>query len=337
MKKNEKDAAMSHAMDMERSLIFGQRTSTFKDGQPLRTMDGALSLIRKYAPANVKTLGNTTTFKQMSKALESMTAFSTDPTTSTTRVLFTGNAGYSFLNEMGRSVTNVTFTSNQNSFGMRFTDFMTDFGDFKVMTHPLFNTSKQWSNMMLVLDLPTLRMGYLGGRQTRLMRYNDQGQAANTAVSDAQGMDASMGTFLTEATMVMGLPEANGVLYGACQVACEPCLTSAPSYAATFCISHPCEEGGVAAGDSILLQIKTAKPATQYNIVTPTGLANITTDAQGNGAVQYQIPADATANTFVFAIPAGSGAADNVTWAGLTQTACVKYVDPCDSTVVTNQ
>lgn len=337
--KNKADAAMAHAMDIERSIIFGQRTSTYKDGQPLRTMDGVISLINKYAPTNVKTLGQTTTFKQLSKALEPLTSFSTDPSTGSQRVIFTGNTGYSFLNEMGRSVNgnNVQFNRGENGFGMRYTNFMTDFADFKVVTHPLFNTEPEWSSMMLVLDLPTLFTGYLGGRDTRLMGYNDQGQAANTATSDSLGMDAAMGTFLTEMTIGMGLPEANGILYGACQVACDPCLTSAPGFTAEFCISHPCDQGAVKAGDTIMLQIKAAKPLTQYSIITPTGSAALTTDAQGNAAKQYTFAANATASTYVFAVPAGAGQTDNVTWTGMLQTACITACDPCDATVVTTQ
>ncbi len=336
--KNKADAAMQHAMDLELALIFGQRTLSHKNGQPIGTMDGAISLLKKYAPQNVKQLASTTTFDQLGAALEPCTLYATDPSTGNSRVIFTGNSGYKFLNKMGRSVmgNNITFDRSTNGFGMRFTNFMTDFGDFKIVTHPLFNTAPEWSNQLLVVDLATFETAYLGGRDTRLMGYNNEGQAANSAMSDSNGIDAAMGTYLTEMTMVMGLPEANAYITGACDVAVDTIMAAPTTFAATFCISHPCSEGFVKPGDSIFLEIKNSKPSTAHTVVTPTGDVSITTDVNGNGTVQYQFAASALPTTYTF-VAVGNGNTMNVAWTGQVQTACIGYQDPCELEVVTTQ
>ena len=92
------DCAAFHAINIEQALIFGQKSSSTRNGQPFRTMDGAISIISNAAnyPAiyagvpNTTVFGATTNYTQLEAALDPMFNQTTDPKVANERVLFVG-------------------------------------------------------------------------------------------------------------------------------------------------------------------------------------------------------------------------------------------------------
>lgn len=336
--KNRREAMVQHATDMEMNLLFGQRVETVMNGQPLRKMDGILSLMRQYAPENYHLSPSVITMGMLEDMLDPVFDYNTDSTNMNDRILFGGKIAVKAINQLGNYSGQKNLVNGQTKFGHRFSEFITTRGNYKVMEHPLFNINPDWSRMMLVLDLSTLKLLNLEGRKTTHRAFNSRVNSEDASAAVDAGIDAEGGSFLTELTLELSLPSANAVITGICDVACEPCPTLPTTYYAQFSISHPCESGAVAGGTQVTLTITGNKAAQAYNVVTPNGIQTITADGSGNGSVTFTLPAYVEnmiqgaepwgkVNVVSFYI-ANSATLNNVSLSQISVSACVK--DPCD-------
>lgn len=208
------DCAAFHATAIETALLFGQKSSGTRNGQPFRTMDGLLSIVgnltyypASYSAANVTTLGATTTFTQLEAALDPCFDQATDPKVANERVLFVGGTAKRVLNNIGRLNGTYQLVDGQTSYGLQFSTFKTARGTFRMIEHPLLNTNTTWSKMGVAVDLSTFRVAYLGDRKTKNEEFGVNGKPAD------EGMDAVGGTLTTEMTCVIKNPPANAVLH----------------------------------------------------------------------------------------------------------------------------
>lgn len=208
------DCAAFHATAIETALLFGQKSSGTRNGQPFRTMDGLLSIVgnltyypASYSAANVTTLGATTNFTQLEAALDPCFDQATDPKVANERVLFVGGTAKRVLNNIGRLNGTYQLVDGQTSYGLQFSTFKTARGTFRMIEHPLLNTNTTWSKMGIAVDLSTFRVAYLGDRKTKNEEFGVNGKPAD------EGMDAVGGTLTTEMTCVIKNPPANAVLH----------------------------------------------------------------------------------------------------------------------------
>jgi len=212
---NRHDAAALHAVDIEKSIIFGQKSQGTRNGQPFRTMDGLINMIETpsfYPPSyggatNSFTAGATTNWTQLLGFLDPVFDQTTDPKGARERVLFVGGAAKLVLNEIARLNGQTYLMDGQTNFGMEFSTLTTPRGKFRVVEHPLFNTNAVWSKMALAIDLPTFRLAYLKGRKTQSKEFNTDGDQAQD-----NGIDAVGGTLTTELTTVIKNTPANAII-----------------------------------------------------------------------------------------------------------------------------
>jgi len=208
------DCAAFHAADIEKGILFGQKSQGSRNGQPFRTMDGLISIVGTlayypsyYSAVNVNTAGSTTNYTQLEGFLDPVFNQSTDPKVSNERVLFTGGTGKRVLNNIGRLNGTYFISDGQTSFGLQFSTFKTARGTFRVIEHPLLNSNVSWSKMAIVVDLSTFRLAYLGDRKTQNKEFNSDSSVADN------GIDAVGGTLTTELTTVVKNPPANAIVY----------------------------------------------------------------------------------------------------------------------------
>lgn len=206
---NRQDCAAFHAADIEKALFFGQKFLGSRNGQPIHTMDGLVSTITQQAPANVTTLGGTTTYTQLETALDPVFNQATDPKVANQRLLFVGGTAKRVLNNIGRLNGTYFISDGQTSFGLQFSTFKIARGTFTVIEHPLFNTNATWSKLGIAVDMTTLNLAYLGDRKTQNKEFNQDANEAND-----NGIDAVGGTLTTEVTALFKNPPANAVLNG---------------------------------------------------------------------------------------------------------------------------
>jgi len=208
------DAAAFHAVDIEKALLFGQKSQSTRNGNPFRTMDGLINITStlsyypsSYAAVNVTTFGATTTWTQLETALDPVFDQTTDPKGANSRLLLVGGGAKLVLNNIGRLNATYQLVDGQTNWGLQFSTLTTSRGKFDIVEHPLFNSNPTWRAMMVAVDLPTFRIAYLGDRKTQNKEFN-----MDKSVND-NGIDAVGGTLTTECTSVIKNPPANFVGY----------------------------------------------------------------------------------------------------------------------------
>lgn len=318
------DAGMFHSIAIEFAMLFSELHVSVVNGQPHRKMDGILSMIRKWAPQNQQYAATTTTKKQLDRMTQNVFNVVTDPKFGNDRILYTGNAGMEVIQEIITNQGQYQFTENQTTFGLTFTTYKTPSGGIlRLMTHPLLNTNPEWARMALILDPSSMAVRYLKGRKSLHKTFNSNVNSSGGSVD--MGIDAEGGDFLSELTLECIAPDANAVIYGLTQAACEPCVPAPVVYEACFEISHPCVNGPVEPGATIMLQIKYGPPNGSIDIATPTGVVAIALDVNGMGMVQYVMPLAPDKYAFVVQ---GSATTLNVIFTSTYAIACIASSAP---------
>lgn len=213
------DCAAFHAADIEKNIIFGQKSQGTRNGQPFRTMDGLISIVGTlsyypsyYSAVNVSTAGATTNFTQLEGFLDPVFNQATDPKVANERVLFVGGTARKVINNIGRLAGTYMIVDGATSYGLQFSTFKLSRGTFRLIEHPLLNTNTSWSKMAIAVDLSTFRLAYLGDRKTQNKEFNSPEVGDNADAAD-NGIDAVGGTLTTELTCVVKNPPANAVVY----------------------------------------------------------------------------------------------------------------------------
>lgn len=215
LSESKQECAAFHAVDIEKALIFGQKSQGTRNGKPFRTMEGLVSIIgnlayypSSYGSANVSTAGATTTYAQLEGFLDPCFNQVSDPTASTERILFVGSNARKVINGIGRISGQYQIVDGQSNFGLQFQTFKIARGTFRMVEHPLFNSNADWSKMAVALDLGSFNVAYLGNRKTQHKSYNMDGETASDS-----GIDAIGGTLTTELTAILKNPPASGVVH----------------------------------------------------------------------------------------------------------------------------
>jgi hypothetical protein len=210
------DCAAMHAQSIEAALFFGKKYQGVRNGQPIRAMDGLVSIISdinnypdSYTVPNVWSAGSTTSFSQLEGFLDPVFNQTTDPKVANERVLFVGGKARSVLNNIGRLNSTYYMENGETSFGLQFATFKTSRGTFRMIEHPLFNSNPTWSAMAIAVDLSSFSVAYLNGRQTQNKEFNADGKTAQDF-----GVDAVGGTLTTEMTCLVKNPPANAIITG---------------------------------------------------------------------------------------------------------------------------
>lgn len=194
------DVAAFHAQDMEKAVIWGQKFMGTLPGStsPFHTMDGMENMLRQVAPTQIVTLGGSatpTTWTALEAALDIALDTVTDVRGGNGRAVFCGGQALRAFHQVFQKNSAYTLEGQVNEFGLRFGQFITPRGDFKLVQHSLFNAfgrTSAWAKSALVLDMANFNLAYL--RKTEHADYNANGTQVDN------GIDAVGGTLTTEVT-----------------------------------------------------------------------------------------------------------------------------------------
>lgn len=211
------DCGLFHAADIEKSMIFGQKSGQIVNQQYMTTMDGIVETVRRLAPAgNTTVAGATTDYDELEDALEPCFDTITNGRNGNERVLIVGGTARKVINQIGRLSGQYQIVDGQTNFGLQFQTFKTSRGTFRMIEHPMLNSNDDWKKMAIALDLPSIKMMYLQGRKTQNREYNMNGTPVDS------GIDAVGGTLTTECTLEITNPSAHAVIYGLTQGVAVP-------------------------------------------------------------------------------------------------------------------
>ena len=320
-----RDAGMQHALDIEKSILFGEKYEGTLKGQPLRKMSGIKSFIETYAPQNVMQAPKYLTYDALEEMTAPMFNIVTDNMNSNDRLLFTDNVGMAALSKLGRSMGIREYTGKETAFGMAFTSFVTSHGTFQVMTHPLFNTMPM-RGMMMFLDLSSMELKHLQGRDTDYKEFNPNANSANGTAQD-NGIDAKGGTYTSEITLEVHAPAANAIIYGVCEIGCAPCVPVTNDNG-SISVDKPCPTM-VDPNSAVVVTVK-GKANTTVKVVTPNSIVDVALNASGTGTLNYTV---GTMSNYYFAIVADP--ASTTIYQPAMASVCVKQ--GCEPTVQVEQ
>lgn len=204
---DKKDCAMFHAVDIESAIIWGQPMMDTSGATPVHATQGVLDALEQYCPDNVNPAGATTSYDQLVSYLEPAFAYSTDMSNAKERTGFCDNTAMKVINQIARASGQVQIQSGQTTFGLRFTQFVFYNGTVNLLTHPLFNGLSR-TGMLLVMDMPAMKLAYLEGRDTKPEEYNTGGKVVEN------GVDAVGGSLTTELAVELINPNACAVIEG---------------------------------------------------------------------------------------------------------------------------
>lgn len=213
---NKRDCMWLHSSDIEKSILFGQKKNTTKNGKPIRAMEGIRYNVgdltnypESYGAANIFTAGATTTWTQLEAMLEPTLNQQMTDATSSKRTMFCGYKAMQVINNICRLNGTMDLVTRQSNFGIQVRTLYTARGEFNIIEHPLLNMNATWAAMAFVLDLNSYRLAYLGNRKTRDISYNYvDGQLKPVD----NGTDAVGGELLTEVTIEHRNTAGNAVI-----------------------------------------------------------------------------------------------------------------------------
>jgi hypothetical protein len=204
---DKKDCAMFHAVDAESAIIWGQPKMDTGGSTPIHATQGVLDAMEQYCPDNISTAGATTSYDQLVAMLEPAFAYSTDMSNAKSRTGFCDNTAMRVLNQIAVSTGQVQLSNTETTFGMSYTKMRFYAGEVNLITHPLLNGLSQ-EGMLLVMDMPALKLAYLEGRDTKSEEYNTGGKIVEN------GVDAVGGSLTTEFAVELINPYACGLITG---------------------------------------------------------------------------------------------------------------------------
>lgn len=319
---SKEEMMVNHTMDRETSIIWGRRAETFYKGQPLRKMSGLMELIERYAPENIVVTPNgKMSYNLFEDLIDPMFDQVTDPKEMNDRVLMGTSHITRMVTQMGRIYNDkVLETESSTHFGMNYKTFETARGKFKVIEHPLMNhmakADPNLRGMAMVLDLSSIQTHFLGDRDGV---YHDWSGTNPGQTSTESGTDAEGGSILSEMSLGTSAPKANGIIYNWCEVARDVYTDLARAPEACFSISKPWEQGGVAVGETITVNVTGAVANQNLSIMTPTGVQTMTINGSGAGSISYQIP-NQVSWTYEFSLVADANTAQRQ-WNAVAATA----------------
>lgn len=217
------EACRDHMVKIEKTLLFGQRSSTTDaSGKEIRTMSGILEFLKlwdagatgltvdgsTYAPYDFKDastletdpmkryLANSTgevSIDRLERWLSNINLYHDSKTTD--RLCLCGAGVNLAMSQMMRDQGSYTWEKGQDWMGVKCNRLITAMGDIIFMTHPLFNENPLYQNSALFLDIWSLNFRPLQDRDTKIIK--------NIQANDE---DLRRDQWITEATLEFWKP-----------------------------------------------------------------------------------------------------------------------------------
>lgn len=192
------DACRDHMCKIEKSLIFGQRSSvTDPQGKEIRTMSGVLEFLKlwdagatgltingsTYAPYDFKDATVSETDADKRYIVNSTGKISIDRlerwlcninlmrnAKTTDRLCLCGSGVNLTMSKVMRDQGSYQWEQGQDWMGVKCNRLITAMGDVIFMTHPLFNENPLYRNSALFLDIWSLNFRPLQDRDTKIVK-----------------------------------------------------------------------------------------------------------------------------------------------------------------------
>ena len=208
VQESRRDAALLHNVDQEAASIWGQAKMDTSGAQPIHATQGIIDAIRQYSIANYTTAGGTTTLTQLIAALEPAFKYSADVSNPRLRYAFGDAKAISVMNQIAIKNGTVNLTPETTEFGMDYQSFKFYKGTVRLMEHALLNGFDPTAGRLIVLDIPSIKLAYMNGRNAAVEQYGVDGKIVEN------GTDGVGGSFTSEMAVELRNPYGCAIIEG---------------------------------------------------------------------------------------------------------------------------
>jgi hypothetical protein len=208
-----RDVLQDHAMDIEKSLIFGIKTKvTGSNGKEETTTDGLIAMIKADASANVSDYSLDTDFSGKKWVeggqdwLNEMIELMFRDGDVGSRLVFCGSGALLGIQKLVQELGVYSLSYNTTKFGIAVVEWLTPFGTINLKTHPLFSFEETNRYSMLFCVPENMKWRYI--TDTEFHTDNTFGQGGGT------GKDGKEEEWLTDGGLEYHFPSMCGYLNG---------------------------------------------------------------------------------------------------------------------------
>ena len=205
------DAVEFHSTDIETDLLWGQAVSPATDattGKPIHATQGLVDAIYQHAASNVNSAGSTTKYTELVDLVEPAFQYSSNKLGNglKERVCLCDSQAMKVIHDIGRLNGEVTQTTETTTFGLQYQSFKFYKGQLRLLEHPLLNELAPVAGLAIIVDLNSMALAYMEGRDVKREEYDGSGD------STGSGIDASGGSFTTEFATEFRSPQTCGII-----------------------------------------------------------------------------------------------------------------------------
>lgn len=210
---SQRDCMTFHSTDIESTLFYGQAKMDVVNNKPIHSTQGIIDAVRQYAPLNSEALdpaGAGIDYDDLVDLLTGCFQYSFDGGDSKTRVAFVDATAMATFQKMGRLYPDsVQVNQKETSFGMIFSEFRFFKGRIMLLEHSLFNGLNMSPGTCVVVDVPSVKLAYMDGRDAKAETYGVGGTNG-----DGPGIDAQGGSLTSEFATEFLNPQGCAVITG---------------------------------------------------------------------------------------------------------------------------
>lgn len=191
-----KDAALMHTIDQEAAVLWGQAKMDVSGSQPIHATQGVVDAVKQYTSNanyfNAAAVGATTNLTQLISYVEKAFAYSTDISNPKMRYAFGDAKAINVMNQIAIKNGVVQLTPETTSFGMDYQSFKCYKGTLRLLEHSLLNGFDPAAGRLIILDIPSIKLAYMTGRNAKVEEYGSGGKVVEN------GTDGQGGSFTSE-------------------------------------------------------------------------------------------------------------------------------------------
>jgi len=195
-----REAGQIHAVEMEKSFLYGEREEitslsgpaspldSTSSGQPLRLTRGMVNWLPTATTSSVSVHTNLTSYNSGALTETIWEAFleSVFRYGSKEKLAFCGSTALMALNAMAKNKGVINLSPGERVYGFKLMECQTPFGTLMLYNHPLLTENSTWRKDLFVIDLDKIRYRYIDDTQFLKNRQSP-------------GDDCTKDEFLTEA------------------------------------------------------------------------------------------------------------------------------------------
>ena len=206
---NRRDAAFLHTLEQETAAIWGQAKMDTSGAQPIHTTQGIIDAVRQYTSnANYVTAGATTSLTEFQGYIAKAFKYSTDLSNPRMRYAFGDAKAMEVINQIALKNGTVQLTPETSTFGLDYSTFKCYKGTLRILEHALLNGYDETAGRLIVLDIPSIKLAYMPGRNAKVEQYGGNGKVVEN------GTDGEGGSFTSEMAMEIRNPYGCVIIEG---------------------------------------------------------------------------------------------------------------------------